>query len=277
MAQKSFAAVYMVAGLSSRFGGKVKQFSKVGPNGETLIEISMDQAISAGFNKIIFVVGEKTEIPFKEKFGNEYNYKGVKVPVFYAFQVLDLNERDKPWGTCDALVSAKQLINEPFVVCNGDDLYGESSFKKIFDWLSKNNSPVTLGFELGKVLSDAGSVSRAMYSYDKDWNITGLNEILKIERSTLKELGLSEKDLCSMNIFGLVAETIALLEQQLIEFKSTHKGDRKSECYLPTEISNLIKKGKLKVKLLPTQEAWTGITNPDDEERVRQELKAKTI
>jgi dTDP-glucose pyrophosphorylase len=277
VAQKSFAAVYMVAGLSSRFGGKVKQFSKVGPNGETLIEISMDQAISAGFNKIIFVVGEKTEIPFKEKFGNEYNYKGVKVPVFYAFQVLDLNERDKPWGTCDALVSAKQLINEPFVVCNGDDLYGESSFKKIFDWLSKNNSPVTLGFELGKVLSDAGSVSRAMYSYDKDWNITGLNEILKIERSTLKELGLSEKDLCSMNIFGLVAETIALLEQQLIEFKSTHKGDRKSECYLPTEISNLIKKGKLKVKLLPTQEAWTGITNPDDEERVRQELKAKTI
>jgi hypothetical protein len=115
-----------------------------------------------------------------------------------------------------------------------------------------------------------------MYSYDENWNVSGLNEILKIERSNLKELGLSEKDLCSMNIFGLLPESLALLEQQLIEFKSTHKGDRKSECYLPVEISNLIKKEKLKVKLIPTQETWTGITNPDDEEKVRQELKAKT-
>jgi dTDP-glucose pyrophosphorylase len=141
---KSYAIVYLVAGLSSRFGGKVKQFAQIGTNNETLIELSMNQALKAGFNKIIFVVGEKTEQLFKNKFGPSYK----QIPVQYAKQEFNPEERDKPWGTCDALLSAKQLINEPFVVCNGDDLYGENTFKILVEWMEKNNSPATIGYPL---------------------------------------------------------------------------------------------------------------------------------
>jgi dTDP-glucose pyrophosphorylase len=122
---KEVAIVYLVAGISSRFGGKIKQFAVVGSNGETLIEYSMNQAIKAGFNKIIFIVGNSTEKPFKEKFKD--SYKGIEIK--YAHQLYDPKERDKPWGTCDAICSAKNLINGAFVVCNGDDIYGEKPFR----------------------------------------------------------------------------------------------------------------------------------------------------
>jgi choline kinase len=264
----SVSVVFMVAGLSSRFGGRVKQFAQVGKNGETLIEVSMKQAIKAGFGKIVFIVGEKTETLFREKFKDKYN----EVPIFYAKQSFDLSERDKPWGTCDAVVSAKKVICENFVVCNGDDIYGENSFKILFQWLSENNSCATLGFELGKVILEKGSVNRAIYSFDKNSNVTDLKETIGIEKAKLKELGLNERTLCSMNIFALTKSTLSLLEEKLREFKSTHKGDRKSECYLPTELSNLIKQNKISLKLLPTPDAWIGITNPEDEEVVREKL-----
>ena len=118
---KDIALVYMVAGMSSRFGGKIKQFAKVGPEGETLIEYSLNQAIPAGFTKIVFIVGNKTEKPFKEMFGD--SYKGI--PIKYASQNFDSASRDKPWGTTDALCSAKELLDCPFIICNGDDLYGK--------------------------------------------------------------------------------------------------------------------------------------------------------
>ena len=270
--EKDLSIVYIVAGLSSRFGGRIKQLVQVGPNNETLIEVSMRQAFSASFNKIVFVVGEKTETPFKETFGDNYNFNGKKIPIFYSKQTFDLKERDKPWGTCDAAVCAKPFITEPFVVCNGDDLYGEGAFASLANWLRANNSPVTLGYELGRVLPEKGSCSRAIYSFDAQGNITNLEEILSIEKSRLVELGLKESTLCSMNIWGLLPQTLTFLEQKVIAFKEAHKGDRKSECYLPVEISNLIKEKKISVKLLPTKEKWIGITNPEDEESVKKEL-----
>src|SRR3989344_8953487 len=107
---KNVAIVYMVAGMSSRFGGKIKQFAKVGPNDETLIEISLNQALKAGFSKIIFIVGNLTEAPFKEKFGNEYN----GIPIEYAYQIFNPEKRDKQWGTLDAVCSIKEIIKTPF-------------------------------------------------------------------------------------------------------------------------------------------------------------------
>ena len=129
--EKEIAIVYMVAGISSRFGGKIKQFAQVGPNNETLIEISMKQAMRAGFRKIIFIVGNLTEKTFKEKFKSEFQ----NIPISYAIQSYDERERDKPWGTAEALCSVIPFINCPFVVCNGDDLYGENSFKVLCDHL----------------------------------------------------------------------------------------------------------------------------------------------
>jgi NDP-sugar pyrophosphorylase family protein len=253
--------VYMVAGLSSRFGGRVKQFAIVGKNNETLIEVSLNQALSAGFGKIIFIVGDKTEKLFKEKFGD--SYKGI--PVFYAKQEYNPDERDKPWGTCDAVVAAKDLIKEDFVVCNGDDLYGKNTFKILFDYLAEKNSSATIGFELGKVVPREGFVNRAIYSFDSENNVLDLKEIIGVEEKKFSELGLTKKTLCSMNIFALKKEIINLLEQRLNEFKKTNEKNRKIECYLPVEISGLIKKNELSLKLLPTPDDWMGITNPDDE------------
>lgn len=268
MTNEKITLVYPVAGMSSRFGGKVKQFAQVGKNGETLIEVSMNQALKSNFTKIIFIVGEKTEELFKEKFGD--NYKGIQI--FYAKQTFNPNERDKPWGTADAILCAKNFIQEPFVFCNGDDLYGENTFKILVDWISKTNSPAAIGYNLNECVPEKGSVNRAIFSVDENNYVTGLVETIGIERNKLKELNPTNKSLCSMNIFALLPSTLDMLELKMREFKSTHKGDRKSECYLPVELSNLIKENKIKLKLLYTKDKWLGVTNPEDEEEVKKQL-----
>jgi NDP-sugar pyrophosphorylase family protein len=266
--KKNLTLVYMVAGLSSRFGGKAKAFARVGPSGETLLEYSLNQALKSNFNKIVLIVGDKTEKMFKDFFGN--NYKGI--PIFYAKQTFDETKRDKPWGTCDAIVSAKKLLTEPFVVCNGDDLYGENTYTILADWVTKNNSPATIGYNLLKVVPEKGSVNRGIFSVDENGNVSRIDETLGIERNTLAKFGLSEKNLSSQNIFCLLPSTVTLLEEQLEKFKENNKQERKKECYLPTELSNLINEKKLTLKLLSTPDEWTGITNPEDEEIVKKEL-----
>jgi NDP-sugar pyrophosphorylase family protein len=268
---QKIAVVYMCAGLSSRFGGKIKQFEQVGPKGETLMEVSMQQAIKTGFNEIIFVVGEKTEEPFKEKFKAGY----IGVPVFYAKQELNHEERDRPWGTVDALISAKIVITSPFVVCNGDDLYGEKSFKTMYNFLSKSadeNECATMGYELGNVLSEQGGVNRAKYILDKKENVVGLEEMFDIKKDNMGEKGINEKTSVSMNLFGLKEKTLELLEKRLIAFKKMKEGDRRAECYLPNELGALAKSKKITLKLLHTKDRWLGITNPGDEVEVRKKL-----
>jgi choline kinase len=260
----------MVAGMSSRFGGKIKQFARVGPQGETLIEVSIKQAINAGYNKIVFIVGEMTEKPFKEMFGN--NYQGI--PIFYAKQIFDPKLRDKPGGTCDAVVCAKEVINEDFVVCNGDDLYGENTFRSLIKFSKENKIDcATIGYKLGNALPEQGTVNRGIFSKDEFDYLVGIKETLNISKQNLKELNLNENNLSSQNIFFIKKETLTLLEEKLIKFKKTHNDDRKSECYLPTELSNLINENKIKIKLIPTIDKWFGVTNPEDEEVVREQLK----
>ncbi len=272
--KQKIAVVFMCAGMSSRFGGKIKQFEQVGPKGETLMEVSMQQAIRAGFNEIIFVVGEKTESAFKDKFKARY----MNTPVFYAKQELNHEERDRPWGTVDALVSAKVVITSPFVVCNGDDLYGEKSFKTMYEFLSKSTDEAecaTMGYELGNVLSEQGGVNRAKYLLDSKKNVSGILEIFDIKESNMQENDLTKKTLVSMNMFGLKKKTLEFLEKRLIEFKEKNKGDRRAECYLPTELGALAKNKKITLKLLHTKDKWLGITNPGDEVEVRKKLARK--
>jgi len=261
------ALVYMVAGISSRFGGRNKQFAKVGPEDETLIECSLKQALPAGFTKIIFIVGNKTEEDFRRKFGNIYN----GVPVYYALQKFDSSVRDRPWGTTDALCSAKDLIDCPFVVCNGDDLYGENTFRKIVEHLKESSECASVGYNLLDVLPEEGGTNRGIFSTDSSGYITGLKENFGIVKSNLGDL--SENSLCSMNFFGLGSEVIGFLSEKLEKFKSENSSDRNAECLLPEELSNLIKEGKIVMKLHETSDTWMGITNPGDEEIVREKLK----
>ena len=263
------AIVYMVAGLSSRFGGKIKQFAKVGPKGETIIEYSLNQALPAGFTKIIFIVGNKTEKPFREVFGR--SYKGI--PVFYSLQKFNEEERERPWGTVDALCSAKDAINCPFVLCNGDDIYGEETFRILVNHLKNKITGATAGYKLKNVLPDEGKVNRGIFEFNPDNTVKSLTEIFEITKENLEEKELSQESLCSMNIFALQPEILKKLDWRLKKFKEEHKGDKRIECLLPNEIGNLIKQNELIVDLYSTNSRWFGITNPQDEEKVREELK----
>lgn len=266
---KDMAIVYMVAGISSRFGGKIKQFARVTEK-ETLIEYSLNQALKAGFNKIIFIVGNKTEQPFKEEFS--LSYKGI--PVFYAYQKYDEKERDKPWGTGDALCSAASLLDSGFVVCNGDDIYGENAFKLLAEHLQKSEEEAAIGYKLEGVLPEKGFTNRGIFKIENNY-VKNLVEVFNIDKANLNSSGTKPDDLCSMNIFALHPETINLLSIELDKFKNQHKGDRKIEFLLPTEISKLIKNNKIKMNIYPATDKWLGITNPEDEDTVRNMLVVK--
>ncbi|MDO8516722.1 MAG: sugar phosphate nucleotidyltransferase [Nanoarchaeota archaeon] len=299
------ALVYMVAGMSSRFGGKIKQLAKVGPNNETLIEYSLNQALKAGFTKIVFIVGNKTEQPFKEMFGDDYQ----GIPVYYAKQEFNPKERDKPWGTVDSLCSARKVIDCSFVVCNGDDIYGQEVFRLLTEHINNKKDCATIGYKLGDVLYDKGSVNRGIFQIKDNKKsqsqqteeyflnlklgttnctrvqgitpslsnkVLSLREELGITKDNLKEKMLSENDFCSMNIFALNPKVITQLDKILTKFKEENKDNRTIECLLPKELNELIKNNELILEIYPTKEKWIGITNPEDEEIVRNELKIKT-
>lgn len=262
----SKALVYMVAGMSSRFGGNPKQLARVGPNEETVIEMSLKQALPAGFDEIIFIVGKKTEMPFKSLLGTEYE----GIPIRYAKQEFDEGERDKPWGTVDAVLAAKHLITSPFVIANGDDLYGEDAFKQVAKYIESGEN-VAIGYVLDKSLPENGSVNRGIFSENNGF-ISTIIEELDISRDNLVLRGLSLNRLCNMNLFGLQPAVLDMLEEALNEFKEVHEGDRTAECLIPVELSALITSNKLSIRLIPTESACLGITNPEDTEILKQQL-----
>ena len=263
------ALVYMVAGLSKRFGGKPKWIAKVGPKGESFIEHSLNQAIPAGFTKMILIVSDKTKLLFKDIFGD--NYKSI--PIHYAMQTFDIKKRDKPWGTLDALVSAKRFLDCPYVICSGDDLYGKEAYKILADHLMSYKTNATVGYKLKYVLSKKGSVNRGTFKIDKNSNVSAIKEVFNITTENFVEKGLNENTQCSMLFFGLQPETVDILSDVLKKFQERNKENRTSECLLPNELGTLIEQHKIKMKAYPTDERWYGITNPEDEEFVRTQIK----
>lgn len=266
--KKQTAIVYMVAGLSSRFGGKIKQFAVVGKNGETLIELSLKQATSAGFDKIILIVGKMTEKPFKEMFGSSYN----GIPIYYAEQKFDPDFRDKPWGTTDALCCAKDFLDCDFVVCNGDDIYGENTFRILYEHLQRQDEEGTIGFKLEDVLPQKGNVNRGIFSVSRGF-VDAIRETFDLSMDNFASRGLKADEPCSQNIFALHLPVLSMLQEKLELFRKKFEGDRKAECLLPSEISNLIREKKIKLKVYHTPDKWIGVTNPEDELIVREFLK----
>jgi NDP-sugar pyrophosphorylase family protein len=261
------AVVFLCAGLSSRFGG-LKQFAQVGPNGESLIEYSVNEALQAGFSKIVFIVGEKTADVFKEKFGDLY--RGTRV--LYAFQKFNEKERDRPWGTVDALCALKGVIECPFVINNGDDIYGQESYLTMVNHLKNKKEVGTVGYDLIKVLPEKGEVNRGIFDVGEDGYVKNIKEVFGINRYNFKGKGLSVETKCSMNFYGFQPEILDKMREVLKDFKEKHKGNRKIECLLPQELGNLVKKGVIKVKLYSTIGKFYGVTNPEDELAVRKAL-----
>lgn len=283
--------VIMAAGIGSRFGGGIKQLEPVGKNGEIIMDFSIHDAIEAGFNKIVFIIRHDIEEAFKEAIGNriEKICSGLGVEIEYAFQALeDLPEgvelpagRTKPWGTGQAVLSCKGKINEPFVVINADDYYGKEAFVKIKEFLEEydKNSPEKLcmaGFVLKNTLSDNGGVTRGICRMDDNGYLTAVDEtpdIVKTETgASVNGKPVDAQSLVSMNMWGLTPEFIDVLEDGFIEFfNGIEKGserEMKAEYLLPIYIDELLKKGKVSVKVLKTSDKWFGVTYKEDKPAV---------
>lgn len=280
----------MAAGIGSRFGGGIKQLEPVGPGGEIIMDYSIHDALEAGFNKVIFIIRKDLEADFREIIGNRIE----KVAhVEYAFQELDAlpegysvpENRKKPWGTGQAVLSIKGMVHEPFLVINADDYYGKEGFKKIHDYMvsemdvqSDVYDMCMGGFILENTLSENGSVTRGVCRLNEDGTLNDVTETYDIER---KGNGLFASDEqgnpvlveaqqhVSMNMWGLPPTFLDELEKGFPEFlDGISEGDVKAEYLLPKIIDKLIKSGKAKVKVLETRDKWFGVTYKEDKEAV---------
>ena len=274
----------LAAGIGSRYGG-LKQVDPVGPNGEAIIDYSIYDAIRAGFGKVVFVIRES----FAEAFSNSFSKKlEGKIETAYVFQELNnvpdgieyTSERKKPWGTGHAVLVAKDVINEPFVVINADDFYGHSAYKKIGDYLdSVTDSEIPdycmVGYGLQYTLSEHGYVSRGVCETDKNNYLKTVIErthIEKVDGNILTELDdgskmkMTGKEVVSMNIWGFTPSYFDFLEKYFEAFIRQNAGNPKAEFYIPFVVNELIKTGKAKLKVLESKDLWFGVTYKEDKE-----------
>lgn len=285
---KKTALVIMAAGIGSRFGKGIKQLAPVGPNGEIIMEYSIYDALEAGFNKVVFIIRKDLEEEFRAVIGNKIEQI---TEVEYAFQSLeDLPDgfekpadRTKPWGTGQAVLAAKNVLSEPFMVINADDYYGKEAYVKVHDYLVQKQPEDGLlhicmaGFRLGNTLSDNGSVTRGVCHIENGalTGVTETHDIYKTENGaesrnadgTAEELDVNS--LVSMNMWGLTPAFMDVLEKGFVEFlQNLDAADIKKEYLLPEMIDRLIKEGKAKVDVLDTKDTWFGVTYQEDKEVV---------
>ncbi len=292
---KETALVIMAAGIGSRFGGGIKQLEPVGPGGEIIMDYSIYDALQAGFDKVVFIIRRDLEADFKEIIGNRIE-KVTKVE--YAFQEIENlpegfevpADRKKPWGTGQAVLSAKGLIDGPFMVINADDYYGKEGFRKIHDYMvnemQEEGSQYDLcmgGFMLENTLSENGGVSRGVCTVDEKGNLQAVRETYDIR---LVDGKLTAADVAgnpvavesgchaSMNMWGLPASFMRVLEEEFPVFLSGLKeGDVKAEFLLPEIINQKVREGKVTVKVLETPDKWFGVTYREDKQNVVDSLK----
>ena len=280
------ALVIMAAGIGSRFGGGIKQLAAVGPNGEIIMDFSIHDAIEAGFNKIVFIIRRDIEDAFREAIGNriEKTCTELGVEIAYAYQALDAlpegvslpEGRTKPWGTGQAVLACKGILQEPFAVINADDYYGKEAFVKLHDFLQgyTPDAPSALsmaGFVLKNTLSDNGAVTRGVCRMNAEGYLTGVDETSGIEKTAeggaqAGGKAIDPESLVSMNMWGLTPEFVDLLDKGFVEFfaGTAASNPLKAEYLLPIYIDELLQKGTVSVKVLPTNDKWFGVTYAED-------------
>ena len=263
----------MAAGMGSRYGG-LKQLDKVGPNGETIIDYSLHDAIQAGFTKVIFIIRKDFEDQFKLQITNKYLTKFV---VEFAFQDIDdlpngfncPSGREKPWGTGQAILSARNLINEPFVVINGDDYYGQESFKVIADYYNNGGAQFSMvAFRLDKTLSDFGTVTRGVCNVEND-KLDTVVETENLEKkgnyiSTNRDITLDGSEPVSMNMWGFTPSLFNYLHEDFVNFLNDEGSEFKSEFLIPRVINNLVQNNQEEVYVLRSNASWFGVTYKED-------------
>lgn len=277
--------VIMAAGIGSRYGGGIKQLEKVGPNGEIIMDYSVKDAVEAGFNKVVFIIRKDLEKDFREIIGNRIEKE---CRVEYAFQELDdlpagftAGERKKPWGTGQAILACKGIVNEPFAIINADDYYGKEAFRKIYGFLSETEPKKYCGaaFILKNTLSDNGGVTRGICSLDADMKLIDIRETSNIVKTAgggaeADGKSIDPNSYVSMNMWGVTPEYIDILERDFIKFLSElEPDDVKSEFLIPIHMDSLIKSGEVTVKMLETNDKWFGVTYKEDKAAVTEAFK----
>ena len=269
----------LAAGMGSRYGG-LKQIDGIGPNHEPIIEYSIYDAIKAGFGKIVFVIRKEFDKAFRSRFDKFNN----RIMIEYVYQNVNLEipgigiiERTKPWGTSHAVLVAKHVINEPFAVINADDFYGGSSFKLIADFLIKECTPslmAMVGYTLNNTLSEHGTVNRGVCNVDAEGNLIEVIErtkiakqggVLKYNIGSDSELGILDKNArVSMNYWGFHPSIFLEIEKGLDNFIRANLDNSTAEYYIPNVVTEMIVKGKMAVRVIPTKENWFGVTYLQD-------------
>ena len=286
--------VIMAAGLGSRYGG-LKQLDKIGPNGEMILEISAFDAIRAGFGKLVFILRKEILDEFKELIGKRLEQF---IDVKYVIQnIYDLpegftvpKERTKPWGTGQAVLATKNVIDGPFAVINADDFYGTESFKLLCEFLKNNkdeNNSAMIGYRLNKTLSENGHVARGICEVENN-KLKDIVEIVKIIKKgdaafyTEDDENFIELDyngIVSMNMWGFMPSIFEQIENQFIEFLETTAKENplKSEFYIPSIVGKSLKEKRIQVDVIPTIEKWYGVTYKNDKEDVKKAIEEMII
>jgi dTDP-glucose pyrophosphorylase len=277
--------------MGSRYGG-LKQVDPVGPNGETIIDYCIYDAMRAGFGKVVFVIRHDIEAAFREAVGARFEKR---LPVEYAFQELDKiptgfaipANRKKPWGTAHAILMAEDVIREPFAMINADDFYGTDSFRVLGEFLSKAKVESAeysmVGFILRNTLSEHGTVSRGVCRVNSQNMLQQVVEMLKIEKNGNAARNLDGKggaepltadEYCSMNMWGFTPTLFGFLREEFTKFLKERGQEEKSECLIPTVVNHLVTSGRASVKVLPTNSSWFGVTYQEDRPKVQASVRA---
>lgn len=283
--------VVLAAGMGSRYGG-LKQIDPVGPNGEIILDYSIFDAIRGGFGKVVFIIRKDIEKDFKEVVSKRWE---VKIELEYVYQQLDAipapytvpEGRTKPWGTGHAVMCAADKVKEPFAVINADDFYGKSGFEQLGKALSETTDPnqfYMVGFPIKNTLSEFGSVSRGICELDENNNLKEVVERTKIEAlgggkavftdENGKQVELCGEEISSMNFWGFMPSLFNGMGKMFEDFLAERGTELKSEFYIPFVVAEMIHSGKATVKVLPSADAWFGVTYREDKPRVQADIRA---
>ena len=292
---KNITLVIMAAGIGSRFGGGIKQLAPVGPNGEIIMDYSIYDAKKAGFNKVVFVIRKDLEAEFDAVIGSRIKQI---IDVEYVFQELDnipdeyqetFKQRTKPWGTGQAILCCKDVINEPFLVINADDYYGKQAYEEAYKYLNENHDNTAkqqiamVSFVLKNTLSDNGGVTRGVCTVDQNNHLCDIVETHNIEKGDdsafIRDNGkIIDIDLnmpVSMNMWALQPAIFNILDKKFkIFLDELHQDDLKAEYLLPTIIGDLLKEDLVDVTVLKSQDNWFGVTYKEDRQSVVDSIKA---
>ena len=278
----------LAAGMGSRYGG-LKQMDPMGPNGETVLDYSVFDAIRAGFGRVVFIIREDFAEAFQQGVGARF---ADRIQVDYAFQMLDdlpagfsvPADRSKPWGTAHAVRAARDLVKEPFAVINADDFYGSDAYERAAAFLTAPRADdgkahyAMIGYPLINTLSDHGDVNRGICTCSEDGLLAGVEEYVKIERDADgvvrgnalngERKAVAEEMPVSMNFWAFSPCFYDRLEEKFTDFLTALGNVEKSECYIPTVVDALIRDGQADCAVLNTTSRWFGVTYPEDKAHV---------